>query len=225
MLRCSETHLVLTMIPEPHRCTSWQQSLTASHQVAKGPYVPPIPHQPHPPTCNLEHLLCHLADDLGARVVVLVDPGRLHWVVMLQSEQRCRAPTRRGAASSQAVKCGSFTHASTVPSPHLWPKPNMRSLRFFTPSRKGPTLSTLPIRCKHTRDWSSPGDARADVQAGSRPSKGAIPPCAPAASHRPPHLQHAQHRLIGAAMQGAIQRAYGACHHCSKGRRNERHKE
>ena len=29
---------------------------------------------------------------------------------------------------------------------HLWPKPNIFSLRFLTPSRKGPILSTLPMR-------------------------------------------------------------------------------
>jgi hypothetical protein len=104
----------------------------------------------------------------------------------------------------------------------------MRSLRFLTPSRKEATLSTWPMRCSTENvgaaggwgGWRVSGRGTIRVNAGrgqsgkeqvGRTSLRCIAPAACAASH----LQHAQHRLVGAAVQGAIQRAHRAGHNCT----------
>lgn len=168
-------------------CSAQQRCDGARHVAAPRPARPrPLPASPR--TRNLEDLLRHLADDLGARVVVLVDPGagvrrggagvavecpvrrQVHrhdhasdldgatpaTGMPLARHSKTAGPGHRGAACFAAPSAQpALAHKRHPPPPppppsrppRLWPKPNMRSLRFFTPSRKGPTFSTLPMRC------------------------------------------------------------------------------
>lgn len=68
---------------------------------------------PQHPTCDLEHLLRHLANDLGARVVVLVDPA-------------AQAETGRGHVLSLVATCGKLNRWEATLQRYRAAQPNQR---------------------------------------------------------------------------------------------------